>query len=257
MYEEIRRPKLLKPIPLIIIRSLSSLYYFAKYIQNSAPEKSQRIFSSNIEFLFTLLDILGKEFKQKQFFDLARRINQLINEKNTNLLQNLEKITIDLAGFCDNYQNAIHQAMKVLREQIVNMYKQKVTKIQVVVVDNDNDPAGTEKIANILHNFCHYQVEKTKYPSSDYSGKMVNSDFTFITSTHPPQIHELVKSLKTYKKPGLAIAHIEKEGKANEQAIRHGAQLQRGGFPVLFKIFTPIRLFTSIDKIYMKYNLKN
>ncbi len=256
MYEEIRRPKLLKPIPLIIIRSLSSLYYFAKYSQNSAPDKIQRIFSSNIEFLFNLLDILGGKSKQKQLSELAQRTHRLVDEKDPNLLENLEKITIDLSQYCDNYQSIIQQSMKVLREQIVNMYKQKVTKIQVVVVDNNNDLARTEKIANMLQNFCYYQVEKTTYPSSDYSGKMVNNDFTFITSTHPPQIHELVKSLKTYKKPGLAIAHIEKEGKADEQAIRHGAQLQRGGFPVLFKVFTPIRLFTSIDKIYMKYNLE-
>jgi len=109
----------------------------------------------------------------------------------------------------------------------------------------------------ILKNFCYYEADKASIHAYNYPEKLVKSDFIFYASTHPASIHSDIKSLKTYQKPGLAIAYIEKEGVADRQAIRHGAQLQKSGFPVLYKVFTPIRLFTSVDKLYMKYHLSN
>ncbi len=256
MYEEIRSPKLLKPIPMQIIRSLSPIYYYSKFRKNSAPQKVQQIFLSNIEYLSTFLILLSKNLKKVALSDLSQEVKDLKSSTQSDLLQKLDSITIRLSNAFEKSQDDVHNAIKDLRQKTIELYKQEVTRIQILMVDNNNEPERVQKVVSTLMNFCYYDVEKTRYPSSEYSEKILPSDFTFFASTHPSHIHDLVKSLHTYKKPGLAIAYIEKDGKVDKQAIRHGAQLQRADFPVLYKVFTPIRLFTSIDKIYMKYNLQ-
>jgi hypothetical protein len=256
MYEEIRKPTLLKHIPMLLIRSLSTIYYFGKYSQKITPQRQIEIFESNIGFLSSIVFKIGEHLNQEIFQDISKKICELKNIPKKEIQKSLEKITIELSKACDKSYSDLKKVIKNLRMEFIELYSDSVEKINVLVIDNNHEPERVEKIASILINFCYYPTEKAPYPSQDYSQKLVNSDFAFLASTHPPQIHNLVKSLKTYKKPGLAIAYIEKNGDADAQAIRHGAQLQRGGFYVLYKVFTPIRLFTSIDKIFMQYHLQ-
>ena len=71
-----------------------------------------------------------------------------------------------------------------------------------------------------------------------------------------PEIHNQVRSLETFHKPGLALAKIEGNGSPDKEIIRHGAQLMKMGFCVLFKMFTPLRLFTTIDKTFIAFNMQ-
>jgi hypothetical protein len=85
---------------------------------------------------------------------------------------------------------------------------------------------------------------------------MLDSDVVLFCSTASPNIHHQVKSLQNFKKPGLAIVQMEKDVAEDKEAIRHGSQLMKTGFPVLIKMFTPLRLFTTIDKIYLLHQLQ-
>ena len=49
------------------------------------------------------------------------------------------------------------------------------------------------------------------------------------------------------------MAVLKKDKKFDQQTLRNGAWLERKGHEVLYKIFTPLRLFTTVDKIYMKF----
>ncbi len=258
MYEEIRRPKLLKPIPMLFIRSLSTIYYFGKYVGDNVPEKPRDLFITNLDYLSTGLKNLGNYLSDCQFNNIGEKIEQLNSISGSEIQKKLEEATVELSQLCEQQQNAIDCAIKELRMKFMENYRNTVTKIGVLVIDNNNEPEAVNKISSILNNFCYFDTERTPFPSKDYPALLANADFAFFTSTHPSQIHDMVNSLRRgYRKPGLAIAYLEKQKAPDDQAIRHGAQLQRSGFYVLYKVFTPIRLFTSIDKIYMKYHLHN
>ena len=49
------------------------------------------------------------------------------------------------------------------------------------------------------------------------------------------------------------MADLKNDKKVDQQTIRNSAWLQNKGYDVLYKIFTPIRLFSNIDKIYLKF----
>jgi hypothetical protein len=130
-----------------------------------------------------------------------------------------------------------------------------VIPLQIVLIEYTGGKENVSALRNTLQNFCYYKVVTEKPDSYNYGSTLLQSDFGMFTSTFPSRIHDDVKSLKSYRRPGLAVAYLNEEEERNTQSIRHGSQLHKTGFPVLFKIFTPIRLFTSIDKEYMKFNL--
>ena len=82
-------------------------------------------------------------------------------------------------------------------------------------------------------------------------------DFIIFTSAYSITINEDVLKVRQYNKPMMILADIKKEEKVDQQTLRNGAWLQSKEYDVLYKIFTPLRLFTSVDKNYMKYHLSN
>lgn len=257
MYDEIRKPRLLKDIPLLLIRGLSPVYYYCRYANHQNPEKAEQIFLTHLNYVASQLRFLGEELKNKDLCEQTTRLRMLENMPPKNRLSELEDITQKLSKTVSGIRTEVEKVFKEQKTNFINIYNQDVKKLQVLVVDNNREPERVTKLESTLKNFCYYEADKASIHSYNYPEKLVKSDFIFYASTHPASIHSDIKSLKTYQKPGLAIAYIEKEGVADRQAIRHGAQLQKSGIPVLYKVFTPIRLFTSVDKLYMKYHLSN
>jgi hypothetical protein len=255
MYEDIRKPDILRDIPLLLIRGLSPVYYFCRFVNNHPSEKAENIYLGHLNFIASLVRRMGEELKSKELCQLATRLTMLENIPDTSQIKELEKITSSLSDICKKMRTPIEQLFRDKKTEFVNLYQQNIDKLKILLVDNNNEPERVNKVASLLKNFCYYEVDTSRDNAYNYPKKLIDNDFIFFASTHPATIHDLFKSLNTYKKPGLAVAYIEKDGNVDRQAIRHGAQLQKVGCQVLYKVFTPIRLFTSIDKIYMKYQL--
>ena len=97
---------------------------------------------------------------------------------------------------------------------------------------------------------------KTKIEADKFSDEILENDFVVFASATPQTIHEDVNMLQTYHKPGLILGNLSQDSKLNQQTIRNGAWLRKSGYNVLFKIFSPLRLFTTIDKINIRYLLQ-
>ncbi len=256
MFDDIHRPKLLKSIPTLLVRALPSIYYYSEFIDQNVSDKAHQLFQTNLIFLSKAVEVFGEHLQNKEFQTLSVAITKLKTLPPGKILSDFEKTTITLSQLCADHKTELRQVLKDQKAALNDLYQQTIKKIQVLVVDNNNEPKKAEKLAAKLSNSCYYSVDLATYNSSGYPQKVIQADFVLFASTQPPHIHDAVNSLKSYHRPGMAVAHIEKEGTANKQAIRHGAQLQKIGFQVLFKIFSPIRLFTNIDKNFMKFHLQ-
>ena len=123
---------------------------------------------------------------------------------------------------------------------------------QTDLINNNNETEFVDKISSTLSSSCYYDVDKAKPGSEGFIDKIVNSDFVLFASATPQSIHEDVEYLETYRKPGLILAPIKKDEKLDQQTIRNGSWLKNRGYEVLYKIFSPMRLFTTIDKIMIR-----
>lgn len=257
MYEEIRKPKLLKDVPSILIRPLPSIYYYSNYANIDIPEESHNFFVANVNYLSMAIKKLGDKIKIKKFSDISNSVTLLSARTKDNLRDDLEKATIELAQLCTKHRTVLRHNMVHFKTELNKLYKEIVPSLQILVVDSNGQSERVSKLTKMLSGFCLYDVDQTTFLAGDYPKKQIISDFVVFTSTSSPEIHDHVKSLQTYQKPGLAIVHLEKDTNVDKQSIRHGSQLLKIGFPVLFKIFTPIRLYTTIDKTYMRFHLKH
>ncbi|GAB4366964.1 MAG: hypothetical protein Kow0042_07210 [Calditrichia bacterium] len=255
MYEDIRKPTMLKHVPMVFIRALPVIYYYGKFAKEQIPDKARSLFATHLEYLVTALRMVGEQLKNSDFIQLADGFKQCELKPIPELLGEVETQTLRLSELCTANPNEIQNVVKTLRESILNWYLENVNRLSVLVTDIQSKSAATDKIISQLKNFCYYNVEQTLADSLEYPKKLVDHDFILFTSIDSPKIHELVQSLKAYRKPGLALAQVKKGEEIDNQIIRHGAQLMRNNFQVLFKVFTPIRLFTTVDKIYMHHQL--
>ncbi len=256
MYEEIRKPKLLKDVPTTLIRALPTLYYTNKYTHSDTNERVQELYDSNVMFLNQALKIIGNQLENKEFSSLADNALGLKSTPSAELFNETQDFSVKLADLCTKTREALRKNNLEIKSQLATLYPSLVNTLNVLVIDNSCGKQDITKIIGTLKNLCYYHVDQTEPVSSEFTTKLIDSDFALFYSISSPNIHKQVNSLNTYHRPGLAMMQIDKDVAIDKEAIRHGSQLMKVGFCVLYKMFTPIRLFTTIDKTYLQYNLQ-
>jgi len=251
MYEEIRKPRLLKDIPLMLIRALPPLYYYTKYNRGYAPERVERLFKSHVRFLTVILQKIGERLENDSFLKISSLCNKMeLNPTEGKVL--LNDLTVQMSDICRKNRDQLRLLIREIKPELINSYKSIVSALKIAIVEDDKADL-VKKLENTLCSFCFYEVVKLDWKGSETISVISDSDVVLFASTASPRIHDQVRALHTYKKPGLAASFLDED---RELSLRHGAQLLKIGFPVLFKIFTPIRLFTSVDKVFIKYHLQ-
>ena len=256
MYENIRKPGLLKNIPMVFIRALPALYYYCAYHKKQATQKTSAYFKSNLDYINAILLKTGALLKIEDFKKLADEIKQLDKIKSDDRLKYLENTTVSLSQICYEYRKVLKEKIRENKNEYIDKYRKIVIPLNILITGTDHPVEKMEKLAGTLSEFCYYNVEKALPEDQDFTPKLVMSDFAILINIDSPQVHDLVMSFNNAHVPCCAIVHIEKGNLVNTQTIRHASQLRKNGVEVLFKITTPIRLFTSIDKTFMKYHLE-
>lgn len=257
MYEEIRKPKLLKDVPIALIRALPTLYYTNKFANTDTNKRILDLYQSNVRYLNQALDNIGQQLGNNEFQALAKHVLELESPPSAQIFEKTQAYSIKLAELCSSNRDEIRKNSYEIKSQLASLYTSLVNTIKVLVIDNTCGKEDISKIIGILKNLCHYHVDQTEPSASDITTKLIDADFSLFYSIASPDIHHQVHSLQTYHMPGLAMMQMSKNVSIDKEAIRHGSQLIKSGFGVLFKMFTPIRLFTSIDKTYLTFHLTN
>ena len=255
MYEKIRKPKLLKDVPLSLIRPLPVIYYANYYAKQNTPAVICNYYQSNIRYLSGALHTISELLKNDAYDKIAHLTSKLDPQPSKTDLDKVITISTEMGALCSANQKALRESNQEIKNQLSAQYLAEVNTIKLVVVDNRMGSEDISNILNILKNFCQYKVVSVEPNAPEIITKLIDADVVLFYSIASPDIHYQVKSLQTFHKPGLALAKINGKGAPDKEVIRHGAQLMKTGFCVLFKMFTPLRLFTSIDKLYIAFHL--
>lgn len=256
MYEKIRKPKLLKDVPLSLIRPLPVIYYSNYYANQGVPKSVQKLYKTNLHFLSNALEILSDLIQNDEYTQLADNTRELALSPSTDNLNKVEAISIKLGALCSLCQSDLRENSQKIKNQLTTLYPSIVDILKVTVVDNSMGKEDITKVVSILENFCQYKVVVVRPDAPEIITRLIDADLVLFYSIASPDIHNQVRSLETFYKPGLALTKIEGDGSPDKDIIRHGAQLMKTGFCVLFKMFTPLRLFTTIDKTFIAFHLQ-
>jgi hypothetical protein len=255
MYEELKKPGILKYIPMPLIRSLPCLYYYNKYHKSHENEKAIKFLESNINFLDEALVFISNRLDIHQFKDISRTIYRLKKENPEQYTLHLMIAVEKLACICECNIDKLKKFLKAEKNKLNDIYKKNVLKLLITITNIHGNEAVDKKVYSILSNNCNYDVKTQTADNSEYSSEIINSDLIVFNSTFNPETHRLMDNLKSFKKPGIALVPLTGNIEDDRVSLRHGNQLKKKGFHVIIKSFTPIRMFTSIDREYLKYNL--
>lgn len=255
MYEDLKKPGILKYLPIPLIRPLPCLYYFIKFSHSQKNEKATNFFNSNIDYLDEALVFISNRLEIHQFKQISRTIyrlkNDALEQKSVHLSMAIEK----MACVCECNIEKIKKFIRSEKTKLNEIYKKNVLNLIIVLVNtNANDNTQT-RISSILQNNCNYNLLTTAQNDNDFSDNLIKSDLVVFNSTFSPNIHQLMDSLNSFEKPGMALVPLSGQPEVDRISLRHGNQIKKKGYHVIYKSFSPIRMFTSIDREYLKYNL--
>ncbi len=253
MFEEIHKARLLENMPSMIIRGLPSVYYFCKYADDNPPENIIKLYQSNSSYLQYALNILKQETSISSFDVIINTLENIAKPESEGRLQILDDVIMDLASLCAENKEQIQTVMRKIKPSLINYYREQVDSLKILFLNAIADVTGKDKIANTLQKSCFYEVQEIVSSEADLVEKMANTDF-IILDIQDENIHQQYDLMNSLKRPGLVLAALPDDDK---QWLRRGAQLQKSGLAVLYKVFTPVRLFTNIDREYIKFHLCN
>jgi hypothetical protein len=254
-----QRPNVIKGIPFLLVRALPTIYYYGRYAGVAVPEDVKLRFCAGVDYLHQAVVKIAKQLSDPEMFIVGENIMALQSMPHEKISQALYQLTFRLSDICmRNKQRVkeIYDGETGLNREIAALYDGKISKLFILVIDNDNAAAWCERLAATLVSTCRYKVDLANPAKSSFSGQIIASEFLVFSSATPQTIHDDVNYLSIYQKPGLILAPMKKDSKLDQNTIRNGAWLKKRGFNVLYKNFSPIRLFTTIDKIAIKYLLQ-
>lgn len=257
MFEEFRKPGILKHLPLPLIRPLPIIYYFNKFRSSKNNTITKELLDTHINYLDEALVYMSNRLDIYQLKDISRTIYRLKKDNATQYTLHYSVAIEKLACVCEHNADKIRKFIKKEKDKLTDIYNKNVLKLKILLLDTHYNVAVHNKLSSILKNNCNYKVTSTNADKTKYPEQIIDADLVLIDSTFDPKIHELMNSLNSFRKPGIALVPLQGNNEEDRISLRHGNQIKKKGFHVIYKSFTPIRMFTSIDREYLKYSLLN
>ncbi len=255
----VQKPNIVRGIPTIIVRAMPTIFYYGRYAGQNIPELAKVYFDSHVEYLIQAITKMTSILSEKEIKSTTNEIPKLFEIQPVQIEDEIYKISRNLSAIFSAKKDVLktqYDSENGVKAELIELFRLTAKSPKVAVVDTNNELEWVDKLANTLTDSCYYDIIKTRPMAESYTDDILQCDFVLFASATPQRIHEDVEILKNYKKPGLVLAQLKKDERLDQQTIRNGAWLKSRGHNVLFKLFSSLRLFTSIDKINIRYLLQ-
>lgn len=252
----VRKPNIVRGIPLLLVRAMPTIYYYGRFASVEIPAQAQSIFENNIDYLAQAIEKFAVILNDTDLPAIAPKVRNLAEIQPRQIEAELYTISGNLSTIFSVQKDALkdrYESDNAAKDGLTALYRTTVKRPTISVVDTSNELEWTEKICDTLTSSCYYDIIKTRPLAESITSDILAGDFVLFTSATPQRIHEDIECLKTYKKPGLVLGQLKKDEKLDQQTIRNGAWLRSRGHDVLFKLFSTLRMFSTIDKIYVRF----
>jgi len=255
----VKKPNVVRGIPMPLVRAMPMIYYYGRYARQQIPNPAKTYFESHIQYLIKAIEKMASILHDKDLELVAGQVLGLAKIAPAKIEDNVYHISRNLSAIFSTNKEKLKESYdgkNGVKDSLISLYRSLAKRPKIAIVDTGNDFQWVDKLSNTLTTSCYYDTITTRAVAENFPEHILASDFVLFASATPQRIHEDVECLKTYRKPGLILGQLRKDEKLDQQTIRNGAWLRSRGYQVLFKLFSPLRLFTSIDKLNMRHLLQ-
>lgn len=255
----VQKPNIVRGIPALLVRAMPTIFYYGRYARSKISDQAKSCFESHTNYLAQGIKLMAAAMNDKDLAAVADKVETLKSIRPDQIEQQLYEISRALSSLFSEKKELVrekYEGTNGAKDALIQRFHSQVQRPKIAVVDTNNELEWVDKLCSTLTDSCYYETIKTRPLSESYADDILQSDFVLFASATPQRIHEDVEVLKNYKKPGLILGQLKKDEKLDQQTIRNGAWLRSRGYDVLFKLFSPLRLFTTIDKIHIRFLLQ-
>ena len=168
MYENIRKPGLLKNIPILFIRALPSLYYYSKFGIKFKHDGCRQLFMQNLEYLMCAMELINKQINNEQLDQTINILDQLRTIRHQDIIPTVERFTINLSDYCNKNIQECRNFYKENKQKLIDLYRNKVIPLHILITDIQTD----QKLPHLLSDFCYYDIQHAFMDKEDYTDKL-------------------------------------------------------------------------------------
>jgi len=255
----VRKPNIVKGIPMLMVRAMPTIFYYGRYAGQHISDQAKSYFHTHIQFLNQSINKMASILEDSELEVVSTQVESLTKIPPAKIEENVYKISRNLSAIFSIKKDLVrkkYEGEDGVKQSLVELYRSVAKRPKITIVDTSNEFDWIDKLSTTLTDSCYYDTLQTRALAENYTENILASDFILFSSATPQRIHEDVECLKSFKKPGLILGQLKKDEKLDQQTMRNGSWLKSRGYDVLFKLFSPLRLFTSIDKINIRYLLQ-
>lgn len=256
----VQKPNIVRGIPALLVRAMPTIFYYGRYAKQQISDQAKSCFESYVKFLAQGIKNMALLMNDKELDALAIKIENLSQIEPAQIEAELLKISRSLSAVFSAKKDQLKEKYdgdNGAKQSLKKLFRSTAKVPEIAVVDTNNELEWVEKLSGTLSDSCFYNIIKTRPMAESYTDDILKSDFVLFASATPQRIHEDIEVLKNFKKPGLILGQLKKDEKLDQQTMRNGAWLKSRGYDVLFKLFSSLRLFTTIDKINIRFLLQD
>jgi len=252
----VRKPNIVRGIPNLLVRAMPTIYYYGRYAGHTISKQAKVYFESHVEYLNQALKKMAVALDDEELESATKNITSLSKIQTNQIEAEVNQISRNLSAIFSAKKDQVkkeYDGENGVKNELIELFRSTAKCPNLAVVDTSNEFEWVDKLASTLTDSCYYDIIKTRPMAESYTDDLLKSDFVLFASATPQRIHEDVENLKRFKKPSLILGQMKKDEKLDQQTMRNGSWLRSRGYDVLFKLFSPLRLFTSIDKINIRF----
>jgi len=255
----VQKPNIVRGIPMLLVRAMPTIFYYGRYAGQEVSTQAKSYFESHVEYLIQGINKLAAVLDDNDLQLVATQVEGLTKIQPIKIEDNVYQISRNLSAIFSASKDKVreeYEGKNGVKASLIELFCSTARRPKIAVVDTSNEFEWVDKLSNTLTDSCYYEAIKTRPLAESYTDAILQSDFVLFASATPQRIHEDVENLKTFNRPSLILGQLKKDEKLDQQTIRNGSWLRNRGYDVLFKLFSSLRLFTSIDKINIRFLLQ-
>ncbi|MCK4547966.1 MAG: hypothetical protein KAW17_11055 [Candidatus Eisenbacteria sp.] len=245
-------------IGLPLVRPLPTIFAYAQGVQSLqiVPNVTEEEFYAHVDCLIDLLETacLRARIPASVCKGIAQKAVNLTRSGNDKLIERVNDLLTDLTNLSRIHKSALKSELNARPEIYRDIYWGRVYTKKITLV-HQKTPEAVERIANRLRKSCAYDVAVEA--EKDLTIKPTSSDMVLFHPTEGPIRPASLATAAAFGLPTLILIDLgRKTETADPVAVKIAHLYARSGLKVLYRPFTPLRLFSAIDSSYVEHLLR-
>jgi antirestriction protein len=240
-----------------MLRPLPTIFTYARITAETDGQSVPALddeYTANVQALADIVDRANREADtpREAWQGIIEHLISITDLMGADLATSLDKLTADLTKLHQEHGKNLRKAITANPDAYRDLYRDKATAKKLLVCYSDEPSDQAESLERKLRERCYYDYESV---ARDWSvTRTGEADLVVFAPSQRPIPDSILSVVEAYGMPLLILMGGDKADDMENMALMKSEYLyRRRGYTVLRTPFTPARLYSAIDSLYLRH----